>query len=152
MKIFNSVVISVFVKPEDDLEQFKESMKELVPLDLKKEKLQVKDSKAEGFEEREIHILELRLEKDRHVNEFFENFMEKLTQEQKETLLSQLDSRVDEDGKFFVRIDKPHWILDKNIVLIDSGDCYHLKFDVAAFPKKRDIALQILTKVFKPEK
>ena len=63
-------------------------------------------------------------------------------------MLEQKESRLDEDLNFFVRIDKEKWIDGKEMFLTDSGNCFHIKILIAAFPKKRENALKIVEKMF----
>ncbi|MEK6849486.1 MAG: RNA-binding domain-containing protein [Nanoarchaeota archaeon] len=150
MKYFNNVAISVFAKPEDDAEKLKQGILALVPLNLEQEKLELQDQKAQGFNERTIHIYSILLEKERHINHFLEFLLSHLTHQQRHQLVREAETRLDMDLTFFVRIDKDIWATENSVMLTDSGNCYHLKFAVAAFPRKRDIALGIVTNVFKP--
>lgn len=150
MKLFTSVELSVFAKPEEDVEKLKQGLVALVPFNLGDEQVEVHDKKATGFNDRTIHIFEITLTKDRHVNAFMDSFLAKLNSQQRNQLVNESESRLDNELVFFVRIDKQLWANDMIVQLTDSGACYHLKFSVAAFPKKREIALDIVTKVFKP--
>ena len=148
MKVFHHVVLSVFAKPEDDAEKVKACLLKLVPFELESEKLELHDQHAHGFNQRTIHVFSITLEKDRHINEFWEAFEAKLSKQQGLQLLQEVETRLDADLMFYVRIDKALW--EQGIIqLTDSGHCYHLKLSVAAFPHKREIALGVLTKVFK---
>jgi len=149
MKNFTSVTLSVFAKPEDDAVRLKDGLLALIPLNLEEEKIPLEDQKALGFNERTIHIFTVTLGKDRHVNAFIDFLMGKMNSQQKRQLLDQAESRLDADLVFFIRFDKELWLQERVLQLTDSGACYHLKLNVAAFPRKRDVALGIVTKVFK---
>ncbi|HSU73122.1 MAG TPA: RNA-binding domain-containing protein, partial [Candidatus Binatia bacterium] len=107
------------------------------------------DKTATGFNQRTLHIYSLTLMKDRHVNAFMDFLLGKLNNQQKHQLVNEAESRLDAELVFFIRIDKDLWA-DRVFQLTDSGNCYHLKLSVAAFPRKREVALDIATKVFKP--
>jgi len=51
MKWVHRAKISVFVKPEDNIDTIKESIKKLVPFELEKAKIELQEQAATGFEE-----------------------------------------------------------------------------------------------------
>jgi hypothetical protein len=138
MKWANRITITAFAKPEEDLDKIKQGILSLVPL----EKILLKESKVQGFNERMISKFEIILTKAADINKFLKSLP--LTKEQKEVLLSQAESRLDERLNFFIRIDKQPWIDQKKLYLTDSGDCYHIRIALAAFPSKKEIALNLL--------
>ena len=146
MKLANTVSLRAFCKPEEDKSLVVEKLKLLLPFDLEKEKIAINAQKAEGFEERTIRIITATLTKDRHIKAFLENLNQKLGSE-KQTLIEQLQSRVDDDLNFYIRLDKEMMLKDK-FILTDSGSCYHIKINLAAFPKKREKAGEIVRKIF----
>lgn len=150
MKQFNRVVVSVFSKPEENAEALKQGLLKLIPFDMEQEKLQVHDKKATGFNNRTIHIYSIELTKERHIKAFMESFLGKLNQQQKIQLANESESRLDNENIFFIRIEKDLWVNDGVVQLTEAGNCYHLKLHIAAFPARKEIALGIATKVFKP--
>ncbi len=152
MKYLNSVTLRVFAKPsEENIEETKKGLIELVPLNLEEEKISVKEETAQGFNEQPIKIYSITLTKTAHTNTFLKALLNRLTTEQKELLLRQRESRLDNDLHFFFRIDKDKWLSDKRVFITDSGWCYHVKMSIAAFPATRESALAIVEKIFKPE-
>jgi len=149
MKFAHSVKITVFVKEGENEEKIKSCMSSLIPLDLEKEKIGMHQQTAHGFNEKKIKILEIVLEKDRHIQMFLENLIKNLSNETKELLLRQAESRLDNDCNFFLRFSKDKIINENELWLTDQGNCFHIKISIAAFPKKRDIALEIIRNVFK---
>ena len=144
MKYFHNVAVRVFAKEDEDSEKIKSNLVKLFPFDLEKEKLKIKETSAIGFEERNIRIFEIFLEKERHTNGFMENLLNNLKKEQVELLISQLDSRLDNELCFFIRIDKRKLIDENRFWITDKGSCYHIKAKVAAFPNVRDVALKLV--------
>jgi RNA binding exosome subunit len=143
MKYAHSITISAFCKPEEDLPAIKEGLIALVPLNLEESKIKLEDE-ADTFEHRTIHILRIILKKLNHTNQFTKHFLTLLSEEQKKTLLEQEESRIDEEYNFFIRISKTMWSKHKMIELTDSGDCYHIKFTLACYPKNRNTALALV--------
>ena len=138
MKWANRVTITALAKPEEDANKVKQGILDLVPL----EKVPLKESKVQGFNERMISKFEIILTKSSDINKFLKSLP--LTKEQKEVLLSQAESRLDERQNFFIRIDKQPWIDKKKLYLTDSGDCYHIRISLAAFPSKKEVAIKLL--------
>ena len=106
----------------------------------------IEELKAEGFDGKRLDVIRVALIKDRHINAFIESLVAKLGEEKK-TLLEQLDSRLDDNLNFFIRLDKEMLLKDK-FVLTDSGNCYHIKISIAAFPKRREKAVGVLKELF----
>ncbi|MEE9525315.1 MAG: RNA-binding domain-containing protein [Candidatus Woesearchaeota archaeon] len=149
MKIANSIRIKVYIKEEEDFDKIKKSLLELIPFDLEKEKVELKEELVQGFDEKEIKILRFVLDKNRHIEAFLNNLNEKLFEETKERILSYAESRLDDDCNFFLRFSKEKWVEEKLLWLTDQGNCFHIKMNVAAFPKKKEIAMKIIRNIFK---
>lgn len=153
MKSLHSVTLSVFVKPHEgeDLAAVRQALIDLVPLNLEDEKLAVTDNVAQGFNEQPIHILSITLTKQAHTTAFLKALLNRLTNEQKELLLSQKESRLDAELNFFIRLDKDRWLADRAVSITDSGRCFHIKMAIAAYPARRPDALLAVEKIFKPD-
>ncbi len=150
MKFANTIKISIFVKPEDNEEEIKQALLKLVPFDLDEEKIALVRRTAQGFSKSKIIIYEIDLIKDKHINKFLEHLNDKISKSQKELLLKQIESRLDDELNFFIRLDKPS-LIQGNYLVTDSGDCYHIKISVAAFPRKKEVAANVVRQIFKSE-
>jgi len=137
MKWAHSVTIKVFVYPDDDIDEIKKTLKMLVPLD----DVKLEKSAATGLKEEEITIFKIKLQKERHIKKFLSHLISKLTEPQKTLLLEQKESRLDEHNNFFIRLSKPDLRKEK-YKIIESGDCYHIRIHIAAFPATRDKSLE----------
>ena len=146
-KIAHRIELSVFIK-EEEAEQEKdilEALRSLVPFDLGEEKVRLEMQKAKGFNERAILIARIVLGKIRHVRAGLEHIRESLSPQQRSMILDQAHSRLDDDNNFFIRLDKRS-LLDKNrLTLTDSGECFHLKIGLVAYPKTKGAALEAVT-------
>ncbi len=143
MKIAHSVKISVFANEGEDRERIKEKLVSLIPLDLEKEKIKIEEKKAQGFNEKEIIIYTVLLNKDRNVNAFLDSFFSKFDEVQKNMLIRQKESRVDDDCNFFIRLDKEK-LLNDEFRIIDSGNCFHVKIQIAVFPSRKEAAFGVV--------
>ncbi len=149
MKTVNKIVITVFAKEDENQEKIKQALISLVPLDLEKEKIAIRQQTATGFQDKQIRVFKIELEKTRHANEFAKFLTSKLTSEQKELLLRQAESRLDEELNFFIRLDKDRLLESNELYITDSGNCYHITLSIAAFPSKREKALETIEKLLK---
>jgi len=150
MKLAHQIKIKVFSyeKNNEDEKLILDKFLQLFPFDLKDEKILLNRANAGGFEDRKITIFDVTLEKEKHTNGFIGNLVKNLDEEQKKLILAQLESRLDDNLDFFLRFDKDKYIKNNKLVLTDSGNCFHIMISVAAFPRKREIALDIVKGVF----
>jgi RNA binding exosome subunit len=145
MKIAHSVEITIFSKEQDDYAKVIESMKGIIPFDIGKEKLALIEENAEGLSGNTIKIARAFIKKEHLVRVTIENILEKLGKEQVKMLQAQIESRIDEEMFFFLRLDREKLIKENRYVLTDSGNCYHVRICIAAFPKTIDSAKQIIS-------
>ncbi len=153
MKFLNSVMLSVFAKTGDgeDIATIRKALIDFVPLNLDEEHILVKDETAKGFNEQPIHIIAITLTKTAHTNAFLKWLLARITSEQKEILLTQKESRLDNEFNFFIRFDKDQWLTERTLSIADSGHCFHLRMNLAVFPARRPDALILVEKIFKAE-
>ena len=144
MKYFHSIKLTVFSYEHENSEEIFSSFLKFLPFDLEKNKSVVIKRNASGFNESKITIFEVILKKTNPVNQFIEFILKGLDEVQKEALVQQLESRLDENLDFFIRFDKEEWLKNGKLELTDSGKCFHLKMSVAAFPRNREIALRLV--------
>jgi RNA-binding protein len=146
MKTAHNIIISVFSNEGEDAEKINEALVRLVNLDLEKEKLKVEHEAAEGVQNNKIDIFRIKLEKDRHINSFFENLLSKLGQQQKDLIVKQIKTRIDDDCNFYIRLDKEK-LFEGQYHITEKGNCYHIKTLVAAYPKKKEKAVEIVKRL-----
>ena len=150
MKYAHLIQAKVFSyeKDYDDEKQIFEKIQQLFPFNFEDEKLQVTKTSAFGFNKKKIAVLEIILQKERHTSKFLESLANKLDVRQKRIILTQAESRLDNNLDFFLRFDKGELVKHDKLVLTDSGKCFHIRISLAAFPKKRQNALEIISKIF----
>ena len=146
MKTLNKAVVSVFVRENESIEEIKKALLSLAQIDEEKENVFLQRQTARSFEDKKIVILKIVLEKTKQTNIFLKNLLNKLSQEQKELLSYQSVSRLDSHMHFFIRLDKQKLLKDQ-YEITDSGDCFHIKLHIAAFPSKRENALETIEKL-----
>ncbi|MFQ5475390.1 MAG: RNA-binding domain-containing protein [Candidatus Nanoarchaeia archaeon] len=146
--LVHNVEIRVFTKKEKNEGNIENGLRSLVPFDISDEQIEIQKKSAKGFEDKDITILELSISKRRHVNAFLKLLLKRLGDEQKELILRQADSRLDDELYFFIRLDKDALLNDYVWRITDRGNCYHIRLAIAAFPAKRDIALKKVRELF----
>jgi RNA binding exosome subunit len=147
MKLCHNIIVRVFCHSHEDEKRIEATLRSLFSFDLEKEKIplhRIKATAADGFTP--IFILQIHLEKDKHIAKFLEQLNKNLTPENKNMLIRQ-DNRIDDDCNFYMRLDKPK-LLEGIYWLTDEGNCFHFRFCVAAFPKKREVAKVVVRRMF----
>ena len=142
----HTLLCRVFIKPEDDAAAIKSSFLKFFPFNLDEEKVQLITEHVQGFEQT-FDILRVKLDKQRHLSAFLKQFTNLLSENDKKLIVEQAESRLDEDGLFYVRLDKAAWLAG-TVALTDGGDCFHFTFEIAAFPKNRKNMLKTVAKIF----
>ena len=148
MKFAHLIKLTVFSYEHENSESILEAFLRFFPFNLEDNKIALKKTYAAGFNERKIRIFEVLLTKSNLVSQFLRNLLDNLDENQKNQILLQMESRLDENLDFFIRFDKDSWVNEKKLVLTDSGKCFHIRISVAAFPKKREIALNLVKELF----
>ena len=143
MKYAHNIEMRVFSKEVDDESLIMEKINELFPFDFKKEKINLTIQNSTGFEEKLIRIITVSLDKGRHISIFLENIIPKLSEKDKQMLVEQMDTRLDEHLNFYFRFEK-YELLNGKYVVTDTGNCFRFKLVVAAYPHKREIAEKLV--------
>ncbi len=141
---FNNVTVNVFLRDEEDIDKIKKAFFNLFPFDISKI---IVERKNRGFEEKIIREFRIDLEKNSQVMQFLKYLSSKLVSDDKMKLVKEFDSRFSEDYFFYIRLDKDS-LLNGHYVIVDSGNCFHIKFSVLAFPKNKLNALKNVEELF----
>ena len=87
--------------------------------------------------EDKILILTGTVSKKRYTKTFFNTLLENADLDK---LDDDLERKMDDKGNWFLRFDKTD-AFDEKWTILDKGDAIHLKVKVAAFPAKKQIAV-----------
>ena len=148
MKHAHLIKLTVFSYENEGSQPVLDAFLMFFPFNLEESKADFRKTNAAGFNQSKIKIFEATLTKNNLITQFLKNLLNNLGESQKSMMLAQLESRLDKNLDFFIRFDKDSWINEKKLVLTDSGRCFHLKISIAAFPKKREIALNAIKDLF----
>ena len=91
-------------------------------------------------------MISLEVKKIKLLNKFLKQLFSKISNGDKKVLLDQLESRLDEGLHFYIRLNKDKFLVDK-YELTDAGNCLHIKIAIAAYPNKREVAVEILKQI-----
>ena len=148
MKYVHNIDMRVFCKEDDNEDLILKKIKELFPIDFEKEKIILKRKTNYGFEDKKIVVFTITVNKQRHTKVVLKNLIDKLSMEQKEMLLKQLNSRLDKSLHFYLRLDKDK-LLNNEYWITDSGTCFHFKMVIAVYPHDMDVAKEIVKEILK---
>ncbi len=151
MRTVHTVTISVFCKEHEDGQEVKDGLLFLLGMaekELADQRMKIDKKSAKGFGEKRIIILSVTLDKARHANRFLAHLCKLLAPAQRRIIIAEAKSRLDDDLFFYLRFDKSTLIADKKLLLTDRGNCYHVKMSIAAFPKRADVAFDVVRSIF----
>ena len=148
MKYAHLIKLTVFSYENKNNESILDSFLKFFPFNIEDNKVILKKTDAIGFNDTKIEVIEIILTKTNLINQFLKNLLDNLDKEQKNKILQQMESRLDKNLDLFLRFEKDTWINERKLVLTDSGKCFHLRISVAAFPKKREVALNVIKDLF----
>jgi RNA binding exosome subunit len=142
------IQLRAFVKPEDDAAAMREALIRLSawPESKVEEDAVTVDDCFVGDCRRKVRVVRVVLEKSR-IRPFVEQLNEALGETERQKLVAQVESRLDEEGTFFLRLSKEGW-LEGKMRLTESGDCFHVSIGVLSYPKKRELLVQNVAKIF----
>ena len=140
----HNISVSMFVKEDEDQEALEAAFKLLFDFPLDKI---LNITVSEGLDGDQVVEYSVYLKKQSQIKKFLYNLTTSLTKEQKDTLISQTDSRLDSDYNFYMRFDKDA-LLENKLELTDSGKCVHVRINLATFPKNKENAVKLLNSIF----
>lgn len=149
MKYANNICLRAFCHQDEDKDAFEETFFGLLGLneeELTEQKVPFEKMNSKGFNDKKIVIYTAIIEKDKHCNKFLDNLKENLTESDKKILLEQ-ENRLDDAFNFYLRLDKEA-LMKELYVVTDSGNCFHIRMNIAAFPKKKEAVREVLKQIF----
>lgn len=150
MKIAHNLKISVFINEKDNEDEIKISLLSLLPYEeeqLEKEKIVIEEEIAELNLDRELKIYTIYLTHQRKINKVFEHIVSLFDEEQIKFLIDTLDSRLDSHCNLYFRLDKDK-LNSGEVEFTDSGNCFHFRLNIAAFPSRKENAKKLIKEFF----
>ena len=131
MKMIHNIKFRAFVYEDESVDDVSQAILNILP------EAEIEAEDAEGLLEDKIIILSGVVSKKRYTKTFFNTLLEWTDLEK---LNADLERKIDEKGNWFLRFDKAD-ALDEKWTILDKGDSIHLKVKIAAFPAKKQIAV-----------
>ena len=129
--MIHNIKFRAFVYENESIDEITQSILNILP------EADIEAEEAEGLLEDKIIILSGVVSKKRYTKTFFKTLMDSVDLEK---LNDDLELKIDEKGNWFLRFDKDD-ALDEKWTILDKGDAIHLKVKIAAFPAKKQIAV-----------
>ena len=129
--MIHNIKFRAFVYEDEDIDEVSQAILNILP------EAEIEAEEAEGLLEDKILILTGTVSKKRFTKDFFNTLLENTDLEK---LNSDLERKIDEKGNWFLRFDKND-ALDEKWTILDSGDSIHLKIKIAAYPARKEIAV-----------
>ena len=129
--MIHNIKFRAFVYENESVDEISQAILNILP------EAEIEAEEAEGMLDDKIIILSGRVSKKRYTKTFFNTLLEWTDLDK---LNEDLERKMDEKGNWFLRFDKED-ALDELWTIKDSGDAIHLKIKIAAFPAKKEIAL-----------
>ena len=129
--MIHNIKFRAFVYENESIDEITQSILNILP------EADIEAEDAEGLLEDKIIILSGVVSKKRYTKTFFKTLLDSVDLEK---LNDDLELKIDEKGNWFLRFDKDD-ALDEKWTILDKGDAIHLKVKIAAFPAKKQIAV-----------
>ena len=130
--MIHNIKFRAFVYEDESVEEISQAILNILP------EAGIEAEEAEGMLEDKIIILSGVVSKKRYTKTFFNTLLEWTDLDK---LNDDLERKIDEKGNWFLRFDKSD-ALDEKWTILDSGDSVHMKIKIAAYPARKDIAVE----------
>ncbi len=129
--MIHNIKFRAFVYEDESIDEITDAILNILP------EAEIEAEEAEGMMDDKIVILSGVVSKKRYTKTFFNTLLEWTDLEK---LNDDLERKMDEKCNWFLRFDKTD-ALDEKWTILDKGDSIHLKVKIAAFPAKKQIAV-----------
>lgn len=150
MKYIHNITIRAFSK-NDTPESIEKGFDYIVPFDMLKEKIKIKTeyfgADSNNPDAEPLTIYSIFLDRQVFIGGFMKYFRSLLSPNQKKSIIEKAEKFMDEECAVYIRLDKDELRKEK-IELVDHGNCFHITLNIAAFPKKKEKALDIVRMLF----
>lgn len=138
--MIHNISYRVFVYGTENDEKVKEAVQTLFP------NSHPQTDTTEGYFKNPVLILHDKITRKREIKEFVQ-ILEQIDSSSKKQLLNQLENKMNERGNLFLRFDKQRAYLG-DLKIIEHGDTIHVKINIAAYPAKKERAIELARTIF----
>lgn len=138
--MIHNISYRVFVYGTENEEKVREAIKTLFP------NSHPQVEATEGYFKNPVLILHDKIGKKRETKDFIK-VLQNLDSSTKKRILNELNKKMDEKGNLFLRFDKQRAYLG-DLKIIEHGDAIHVKIKIAAYPAKKEKAMELAREIF----
>lgn len=138
---FRSAVVSTFAHATEAEKRVLDALKILLP-----EEIEVRRSRLKGHHGNPIVSFEARAGR-KETREFWQRILAKLRGGELEKIARVAPGRIDKTCHLHLRFDKQLAYVGE-LALTEGGDVIHLRLKIAAYPAKREVAVDLVEKFF----
>lgn len=138
--MIHNISYRVFVYGTENEEKVREAIKTLFP------NSHPQTENIEGYFKNPVLILHDKLGKKRETREFIK-ILQNLDSSTKKRVLNELNNKMDDKGNLFLRFDKQR-AYRGDLKIIEHGDAVHVKIKIAAYPAKKEKAMELAKEIF----
>jgi RNA binding exosome subunit len=138
--MIHNISYRVFVYGTENEEKVREAIKTLFP------NSHPQTETIEGYFKNPVLILHDKLSKKRETKEFIK-ILQNLDSSTKKRVLNELNNKMDDKGNLFLRFDKQR-AYQGDLKIIEHGDAVHVKIKIAAYPAKKEKAMELAKEIF----
>ena len=147
MKLIHHAIVTIFEKKPENIDIIYNTLHELIPVDFEKEKINISHEKTVGITGDIIHIIKLKTTKNRYNTMLISSIFNNISIEDKKLIMNQRASRLNREGYFFLRLDKDSLLFQRKFIITDSGNCFHFKIKLVAYPANPEQFMNTLEKL-----
>ena len=137
--MIHNISYRAFVYGTENEEKVKNAIKTLFPNSL------IQSEITEGHYKTPVLILHDKIDKKRDIKNFIK-ILNNIGSYDKKRILKDLDKKMDDKGNFFLRFDKQK-AYQGELEVVEHGDSIHVKIKMAAYPAKKNIAMELVRKL-----
>jgi len=138
--MIHNISYRVFVYGTENEEKVREAIQTLFP------NSHPQIETIEGYFKNPVLILHDKIGKKREIRDFMK-ILETLNSSTKKRVLNELNNKMDDKGNLFLRFDKQRAYLG-DLKIIEHGDAVHVKIKIAAYPAKKENAIEGAKEIF----
>jgi len=107
--------------------------------------IEIKRSRTKGHHGNPILIFEARINQKKALKEIWRRLLSGLRADEFDKFILKVPERIDESCFFYLRFDKQA-AYGGELIPTETGDAIHFRFKIAAFPPKREVAVELVKK------
>ena len=134
---FKSIALSTIAHATESKEKLEKALGLLLP-----DGVEIEREEAEGHYGDTKFILKTDLENRPDIRYFWDRVLELLDDKGIDWLKKNAIDRIADDCRLYLRFDKQFLVADEELRFSDGGDVIHVRINVAAYPAKKEIAVE----------